>query len=1225
MKIKKLLSFILVMAMMLSVFVLPATAVNENEVVVHYYNENNWENPYIYYYNDGNTPVSWPGVAMHSDGDNWYSYTINNMGTAKVIFSNNGADQYPAQNQEGLTVSGEKWYKSGSFYSQNPDLSKITVHYYNTSAWSNPYIYYYTDNANPITWPGVAMTSDGNGWYSYDIYGYDSARVIFSNNGSNQNPGQNEPGYSVSGEKWYVNGSFYDSEPDGITVHFYNYNNWNNVNIYYYSGNLEGTSWTGTPMFADGDGWYLYKIYGLEQARVLFNNGSGTQIPGVMEEGFLVSDEMWYRNGTWTDERPDEITVFFYKPDNWSPANIYYYLNDNDTGPVWPGTTMTEVSDGWYVYHITKYASAKVMFNDGSNQIPAQNLPGLDASGIMWYKDGVWCDSETDTDEDELPDYMELILGTNINNTDTDNDSLPDGFEVLTLGTDPLKADSDNDGTNDANEDADGDGLTNLREYQLGTEPLDEDTDQDGLTDGDEVNTYFTDPKDKDTDGDTLSDSDDIALGFSPLLPDTDANGVLDCDEKIFQTLSEEISESEKPEVTDVTVSFSGTGNIHTNTTIKSIYNVDIMSSNVVGLVGAPVEIETSSDFDTATITFTYDPSELDDTDEDDLSVMWYDEENDWYHILDQESVVDKINHTVSVTTTHFSKYMLVDSQEWYQRWKNQIEYQRGSNRGFHFTFVVDVSGSMSGYRLTKAKEALNNFADQFDTYDTKSLVSFNSSAQICSYIHETTAEFKQAVNNLTAGGGTSVSAGLNLGVSDVASRDSSQDKIVILLCDGDVDDCSGIVDYCAFNHIKIFTINVVNANSESLQNIAESTGGEYYQAKDAADIGSIMKHINVDIDKTDNDEDGLPDILEEQGMLTVNGHVFTSSSETKHSDKDELTDGEEMGVHFGERLENYVRIKYEYIGYGEFAYCFYFDAKSDPENEDSDGDGILDSDDFWEANTIWSEDNPSDLRYKALDPMVKNTLETLYPDINKYNDTKNAHYITVSDNTINLRTYVTFPTTDAYKVFPGTDFTYAQVIENGIESRWTTELLGSEYDFVKGMKIKVNMNIIPIECLPLFDTQRYIQINVYDYFDIPRTIYEQFFWHTVRNISHPGYINMYTGDSRNDHLYNYIEYQGTVAHEFGHTLLLGDAYFSSPITGNQLTSNDEIAQGNFGCDGSIMYSNGKVYANDIEMVLEAFIKNSSQDYYTMLANSEHGELTKSNVIRHSQVFDGNP
>lgn len=128
-KVKKILSFILVAAMMLSIFVLPATAVSENEIVVHYYNENNWESPYIYYYNDGNTPVSWPGTAMNNDGDNWYSYTISGYSSAKVIFSNNGADQYPAQNQEGLTVSGEKWYKSGSFY----DQKKYGILYYGIS------------------------------------------------------------------------------------------------------------------------------------------------------------------------------------------------------------------------------------------------------------------------------------------------------------------------------------------------------------------------------------------------------------------------------------------------------------------------------------------------------------------------------------------------------------------------------------------------------------------------------------------------------------------------------------------------------------------------------------------------------------------------------------------------------------------------------------------------------------------------------------------------------------------------------------------------------------------------------------------------------------------------------------------------------------------------------------------------------------------------------------
>lgn len=89
------------------------------------------------------------------------------------------------------------------------------------------------------------------------------------------------------------------------------------------------------------------------------------------------------------------------------------------------------------------------MFNDGTNQIPAQNQPCLDATGIMWYKNGVWCNSESDTDSDELLDYMELVLGTNINNADTDGDGLPDGYEVMTLGTDPLKADSDDNGTTD--------------------------------------------------------------------------------------------------------------------------------------------------------------------------------------------------------------------------------------------------------------------------------------------------------------------------------------------------------------------------------------------------------------------------------------------------------------------------------------------------------------------------------------------------------------------------------------------------------------------------------------------------------------------------------------------------------------------------------------------------------------------------------------------------------
>lgn len=335
---------------------------------------------------------------------------------------------------------------------------------------------------------------------------------------------------------------------------------------------------------------------------------------------------------------------------------------------------MTEVSDGWYAYTITKYASAKVMFNDGTNQIPAQNQPGLDATGIMWYKNGVWCNSESDTDSDELLDYMELVLGTNINNVDTDGDGLPDGYEVMTLGTDPLKADSDDNGTTDEQEDADSDTLNNLREYQLGTDPNKADTDDDGLTDCEEVNTYNTNPLEEDTDGDTLSDGDDVAIGFSPLLQDTDGNGVLDCNEKVQQSFTQEIECEDKPQVSDVSVSFNGTGNINSTTTITSIYNIDMLSTNLVGLVGAPVEIETESSFEEAVITFKVDKSKLGNVEFKNLGILWYDEENDLFKM--QETTLDEANSTVSATVTHFSKYMVVDKASWFDAWQQEISEQ---------------------------------------------------------------------------------------------------------------------------------------------------------------------------------------------------------------------------------------------------------------------------------------------------------------------------------------------------------------------------------------------------------------------------------------------------------------------------------------------------------------------------------------------------------------------
>jgi hypothetical protein len=116
---------------------------------------------------------------------------------------------------------------------------------------------------------------------------------------------------------------------------------------------------------------------------------------------------------------------------------------------------------------------------------------------------------------------------------DADGDGMPDWYERQFTFLDPNNP-------ADAALDQDGDGLTNLREFQLGTAPDNPDTDGDGLPDGAEVNRTAggapapTDPLRADTDGDGLSDRVETDTGVfvsandtgsDPLLPDTDGDG----------------------------------------------------------------------------------------------------------------------------------------------------------------------------------------------------------------------------------------------------------------------------------------------------------------------------------------------------------------------------------------------------------------------------------------------------------------------------------------------------------------------------------------------------------------------------------------------------------------------------------------------------------------------------------------------------------------------------
>lgn len=139
-----------------------------------------------------------------------------------------------------------------------------------------------------------------------------------------------------------------------------------------------------------------------------------------------------------------------------------------------------------------------------------------------------------DFDRDQIMDWEELEAGTDPVDADTDDDGILDGVELAAENpTDPLDVDTDGDTLADGQEDSDQNGAVDAGE----TDPNDTDSDADGLLDSTELNgTNPTNPVVADTDGDGLMDGEeDVNFNGSldvgetnPNIPDTDAGGVND-------------------------------------------------------------------------------------------------------------------------------------------------------------------------------------------------------------------------------------------------------------------------------------------------------------------------------------------------------------------------------------------------------------------------------------------------------------------------------------------------------------------------------------------------------------------------------------------------------------------------------------------------------------------------------------------------------------------------
>ncbi|MCR5210584.1 MAG: hypothetical protein K6C99_10270 [Lachnospiraceae bacterium] len=320
-----------------------------------------------------------------------------------------------------------------------------------------------------------------------------------------------------------------------------------------------------------------------------------------------------------------------------------------------------------------------------------------------------------DEDGDNIYDYYEKYFGTDPDKKDTDGDGLDDGAELFLLDTDPTDDDTDDDGIRDCDEDEDGDGLNILREHELRTSDLVDDYDLDKLNDGYEVNVTGTDPTLADTDFDGLMDIEELNLGLDPSKPDSDGNGIADRDELISQEVSRDYSGTA---LNRVSVDMMCAGILDDKLYIYLTYDKNSIVYDTAGLIGDPVEIYCDADFDTADITFRYDETLLGDTKEEDLCMVWYDEANDAFVIL-EDSVVDTVNNTVTYTTTHFSTYLLVDKVKYKKTFEDkEIDLTKIKNLRYYYVFVVDFTASEESVdeQLRAVKEIMK-YIDSVEPY----------------------------------------------------------------------------------------------------------------------------------------------------------------------------------------------------------------------------------------------------------------------------------------------------------------------------------------------------------------------------------------------------------------------------------------------------------------------------------------------------------------------------
>lgn len=177
-----------------------------------------------------------------------------------------------------------------------------------------------------------------------------------------------------------------------------------------------------------------------------------------------------------------------------------------------------------------------------------------------------------------------------------------------------------------------------------------------------------------------------------------------------------------------------------------------------------------------------------------------------------------------------------------------------------NLAIVIDKSGSMSGQRIEKAREAAILAVNMLNENDTLSIVAYDSEARVI--VPATKVDNKLRIiglinENIYAEGGTALFAGLSKGIKQVENQ-LTKDKVnrIILLSDGQanigpssVDELSQLAIIAAKKNIAITTLGIGSDYNELLMSsIASYSDGNHVFVNNSADLENVFVHEFTDL-----------------------------------------------------------------------------------------------------------------------------------------------------------------------------------------------------------------------------------------------------------------------------------------------------------------------------------------------------------------------------------------